>query len=478
MTVRPGLGGALSPDLIEVFREMLGPERTLSAPHELALYDADALTLHRSAPGLVILPETTEEVSACVRLAASRGVPVVPRGAGTGLSGGAIAPGGAIVLSLTRMRRILDIDPAGRRCRVQPGVANLRLSHAAARSSLRFAPDPSSQQVSTIGGNVAENAGGPHTLLHGVTGIYIRALTVVLATGEVVRVMPEPGPDWIGILCGSEGTLGIVTEIETDLIPCAEEEGTFLAAYASAGDATRAVTNVLASGVLPSALEMLDGTVLATLEAAFGYRFPEGSQSVLLVEIEGPAGGLGDEESRVTAALRDAGAIELRKASDAAERAKLWKVRKQAFGALGLASPEYYTQDGVVPRSRLPELLETIRAIGDREDLKIANVFHAGDGNLHPILLYDARVPGEVDRVLRAGDAILRACIAAGGSITGEHGVGLEKREFLPLLFGEDELDLMREVRDLFDPAGLMNPGKIFPGPRGCAEGRRARVQS
>jgi glycolate oxidase len=259
------------------------------------------------------------------------------------------------------------------------------------------------------------------------------------------------------------------------MIPCAEEERTFLAAYASAADATRAVTNVLGSGVLPAALEMLDGTVLSTLEAAFGYRFPSGAQSVLLVEIEGLAGQLDEEEARVTAALNEAGAFELRKAQDAAERATLWKVRKQAFGALGLASPEYYTQDGVVPRSRLPELLETIRAIGDREDLKIANVFHAGDGNLHPILLYDARIPGSVDRVLRAGESILRACVAAGGSITGEHGIGLEKKEFLPLLFGEGELDLMLMVRELFDPAGLLNPGKIFPTHRACGEGRAAR---
>jgi glycolate oxidase len=474
MTPTPRPLGPISADLIGLFREMLGAGRVLSQPHELALYDADALTLHRSVPGLVILPETTEEVSACVRLAAARGIPIVARGAGTGLSGGAIAPGGAIVLSLARMRRILEIDPVERRCRVQPGVANLRLSSAAAGASLRFAPDPSSQQVSTIGGNVAENAGGPHTLLHGVTGIHVRELTLVLSTGDVVRVASEPGPDWVGLLCGSEGTLGIVTEIETGLIPCAEEERTFLAAYASAADATRAVTNVLASGVLPAALEMLDGTVLSTLEAAFGYRFPVGSESVLLVEIEGLAGGLEEEEARVTAALKEAGSFELRKARDAEERATLWKVRKQAFGALGRASPEYYTQDGVVPRSRLPELLETIRAIGDREDLKIANVFHAGDGNLHPILLYDARIPGTVDRVLRAGEAILRACIAVGGTITGEHGVGLEKKEFLPLLFGEDEIDLMRGVRDLFDPAGLLNPGKIFPTARACGEGRPA----
>ncbi len=456
-------------------RDLLGPERVLTRPYERRLYDADALTLHRSVPGLVVLPDSTDEVASIVRMAARGRVPVVARGAGTGLSGGAIASGDAIVIALSRMRRILEIDTTERWCLVQAGVANLNLTRAVEADGLRFAPDPSSQQVSTIGGNVAENAGGPHTLLHGVTGVHVRALRAVLANGEVLQFAPEPGPDWIGLLCGSEGTLAIVTEIEVELIPAPEEARTFLAAYDSAGAATQAVTNVLGSGVLPAALEMMDGTVLATLEAAFSYRFPQGARSVLLVEIEGLTAGMDEEEARVAAALRDAGAFEIRRASDAEERAILWKVRKQAFGALGRVSPDYYTQDGVVPRSRLPEILETIRAIGERADLKIANIFHAGDGNLHPILLYDARAPEQVERVIDVGGAILRACVAAGGSITGEHGVGLEKRELLDLMFGAAELDLMSEVRALFDPACLLNPGKIFPSARSCGEGPRGR---
>ncbi|MBM3288210.1 MAG: FAD-binding protein, partial [Candidatus Eisenbacteria bacterium] len=377
-------------------RSLLGPARVMDEPHERILYESDGLTLHRSPPALVLFPETTEEVSSCLRLAAEHDVPVVPRGAGTGLSGGAVAPAGAAVLALTRMRRILEIDPIERRCRVQPGVANLALNAAAEKRGLRFAPDPSSQQVATIGGNVAENAGGPHTLLHGVTATHVRSLTVVLAGGDVVAFGREPGPDWVGLLCGSEGTLGVVTEIEVDLIPAVEEARVFLAAYARTEEAIAAVSGVLTSGVLPVALEMMDGEVLATLESAFGYRFPQGARSVLIVEIEGLAAGLDEEADLALAALQSRNPLEIRTARDARERAALWRVRKQAFGALGRASPDYYTQDGVVPRSRIAELLETIRRIGERESMKIANVFHAGDGNLHPILLYDARVPGEI----------------------------------------------------------------------------------
>jgi glycolate oxidase len=464
--------------LIAEMRELLGEARVLAKEHERRLYDADALTLHRNTPGLVVLPETTEEVSRVVQAAARHGVPVVPRGAGTGLSGGAIAPRDAMVVSLTRMRRILAIDPVERRARVEPGVANLALTRSALDHGLCFAPDPSSQQASTLGGNVAENAGGPHTLLHGVTAVHTRALTIVGSTGEVFTLEDDPGPDWVGLFCGSEGTLGIVTEIVVDLIPRSEAARTFLAAYPSAEAATRAVTGVLASGVLPAALEMVDGGILDTLEEAFGYRFPEGSGAVLLVEIEGLASGLDEEESRVTAALRDAGAFELRQARDAAERAMLWKVRKQAFGALGRASPEYYVQDGVVPRSRLPEMLAQVTAIGRDHGLRTANIFHAGDGNLHPILLFDAREPDEVARVISAGDAILRACVAAGGSITGEHGVGLEKREALGWMFGPDDLALMKTVKELFDPAQRLNPGKVFPAARSCGEGARWRPRA
>ena len=436
------------------------------------VYEHDGSTLHGARPAAVAFPTSTAQVAALVAACAAAGVPFVARGAGTGLSGGAMALDGGVVLACNRMDRILALDPLRRRATLQPGVANLAVSRAAAAFGLHYAPDPSSQAVCTVGGNVAHNSGGPHTLRHGVTVNHVLGLELVLPDGQVARLGgPErAGYDLLALLCGSEGTLGIVTEITVRLLPRPQAARTLLAAFPSPDEAGRAVAALIAGGALPSALEMMDAVVVQALEAAFAFRFPAGAGALLLVECDGPAADLDEQVALVQDACRAAGALSVRVAADEAERAEIWKARKRAFGALGRLARNYCTQDGVIPRTRLPEVLKTIRGIGERFNLRIANVFHAGDGNLHPNVMFDERVPGATQQVLDLGEEIMRLCVDAGGSITGEHGVGVEKIDYMPLLFSPTDLEVMARVKSVFNPDNLCNPGKIFPTNKGCLE--------
>ena len=456
--------------VVPELRRQLGDAAVLCDPDEVLVYESDGSVLHPARPGAVVFPTTTAEVAAVVSTCAAAGLPFVARGAGTGLSGGAMALDGGVIVALNRMDRILAIDAVARRAVVQPGVANLAVSRAAAPHGLHYAPDPSSQAVCTIGGNVAHNSGGPHTLKHGVTVNHVLGLELVLPDGRVVRIGgPErPGYDLLALLVGGEGTLGIVTEITLNLVRLPEAVTTLLAAFPSPDHAARAVSAIIAAGVLPAALEMLDAVVVEALTAAFGLRFPEGAGALLVVELDGPAPGLDQDGAAAERLCAEHGALSVRRARDAAERADVWRARKQAFGALGRVTPNYCTQDGVIPRTQLPRMLARVAEIGARHGLRIANVFHAGD--LHPCILFDDRDADQRRRVALAGGEILDACLALGGSLTGEHGVGVEKRERMAALFGPDDLALMARLRAAFDPAGLCNPGKILPLGAACLE--------
>jgi glycolate oxidase len=445
----------------------------IEEPEQLRTYECDGLTGHRVMPSLVVLPESTEQVQAVVRACHAAGVPFVARGAGTGLSGGALPVADGVVIALTRMNRILEVDLDGARIVVQPGVTNLQVTEAVIGDGWYYAPDPSSQQVCTIGGNVAESSGGAHCLKHGFTVNHVTALTVVLPDGELVRLggrsLESPGPDLLGVFVGSEGTLGIATEITLRLLRRPEAVRTVLAAFDSTDAAGGAVSGVVSAGILASAMEIMDRLTIEAAEAAVRPGYPD-AEALLLVELDGPAPQVEEELAAVEAICRDCGAWELRTAGDDHERALLWKGRKSAFAAMGRVSPDYYVQDGVVPRTKLPEVLRRIAALEADYGLRVGNVFHAGDGNLHPLVLYDARVEGEPERARALAEAILEACIDAGGSLTGEHGIGVDKACSMPLLFGADDLEAMQRVRRAFDPAGLCNPGKLFPTPRLCGE--------
>jgi glycolate oxidase len=423
--------------------------------------------LDRAMPQLVALPRSTAEVQAIVRAARAAGVPIVARGAGTGISGGAVPSRGGVVVSLARMNRILDIDAANRCAVVQPGVVNLDLSVAAEPYGLFFAPDPSSQKASTIGGNIANNAGGPHCLSLGVTVNHILGVEMVLHDGGVVRVggkAPDtPGLDLTGVIVGSEGTLGVVTEATVRLMPIAEAVRTTLALFASVEAASEAVSALIGRGVVPSALEMMDRLAISAIEAAFHAGYPPEAGAVLLVEVDGLVEQVDSQAAVVDQVCRAAGALDIRLAATAEERAHLWAARKGAASALGRVAPNYYLHDAVVPRTRLPRILAQVVEIGQRYELPIANLFHAGDGNLHPMILFDVRQPGILDRVMAAGREILTRCIEAGGTITGEHGVGLEKQAFMPLIFSPADLDVMGRVRSAIDPGGNFNPAKVLP---------------
>ncbi|MET0151958.1 MAG: FAD-linked oxidase C-terminal domain-containing protein, partial [Candidatus Binatia bacterium] len=391
----------------------------------------------------------------------------VPRGAGTGLSGGCLPIGAPVMIGLSRMSRILELDAVNRTVRVEAGVVNRDVSMRAAAHGLYYAPDPSSQPACTIGGNVAENSGGPHTLKYGVTTNHVLSIRLVRADGSVVELggtcEDGPGYDLRGVVVGAEGTFGLVTEATLRLLPLPEGVRTLLAIFDRVDDASAAVSGIIGAGIVPAALEMMDALMIAAVEAAYHFGFPSDAEAVLIIEIDGARAGLDRQSERIVGLCRDRGAREVRVAADEAERALLWKSRKRAFGAVGRLAPNYCTQDGVVPRTKVPEILRTIRAIADEERLRVANVFHAGDGNIHPILLYDERDPAQVEHVLAAGRRILEACVELGGSLTGEHGIGVEKMELLPLLFGDADLDLMRRLRRVFDPELRCNPHKIFP---------------
>ncbi len=451
--------------------------------HEAALrvYECDGYTLAKSVPDVVVLPRTPAEVVAIMCLLNAEEVAFVPRGAGTGLSGGCLPLDAPVMVGTSRLNRIVELDFANRRAVIEAGVVNLDVTKAVEARGLLYAPDPSSQPACTIGGNIAENSGGPHTLKYGVTTNHVLALELVLPNGEVVQLggaMEDvPGYDLRGLVVGSEGTFGIVTRATVRLIRQPEAWQTLLAIFESVDDACNAVSGIIAAGIVPAALEMMDRLIVEAVEAAYHFGFPTDAGAVLIIELDGPAAGIEEQGSEVMAVCRANRAREVRVAADEAERAALWNSRKRAFGAVGRLAPNYCTQDGVVPRTKVPDILRAIAAIGERHRLRIANVFHAGDGNIHPILLYDERDADQVQRVIAAGHEILEACVALGGSITGEHGIGVEKIGELSLLFAPQDLLLMQQLRAVFDPERRCNPGKIFPAPGGCVEVGRPRRQ-
>jgi len=459
--------------LVREFEKLLGPSSVLHRPEDLLLYEYDG-SVEKGRPNLVVFPTTTEDVSRVAKLAAGYNLPIVGRGAGTGLSGGALARTGGVMLVFARMNRILELDVENQRAVVQPGVVNYELTRAAEPHGLYFAPDPSSWKSCTIGGNVAENAGGPHTLAYGVTANHVTALELVLPDGEIVRVGSTqgdaPGYDLTGLFVGSEGTLALVTEITVRLSRKPEAVKTLLAIFDSVDDAAETVVDITARAITPSACEMLDGWTLRAVEEYIHAGFPMDSAAVLLIEVEGLAETIAAQAAAITEVCTKHHAREVRLARDNAERDLLWKGRKNAFGALGRLAPSNYVLDGVIPRSKLPQALRRIRQIGDQFGFQIGNIFHAGDGNLHPILLFDPRDKQQFERALHAAAEIIRYCVEVGGALTGEHGVGMEKSELMPLLFSDADFDLMRRVHDAINPDSALNPGKIFPLSKGCGE--------
>jgi len=458
----------MGPELVERFAAVT---QTIREPEQLRTYECDGLTGHRVVPSLVALPGDTREVQAVVRLCNELRRPFVARGAGTGLSGGALPVADGIVISLARLTRILEIDVERAEVVVEPGVANLDVTRAVAAEGFYYAPDPSSQQVCTIGGNVAENSGGAHCLKYGFTVNHVLAAEVVLPDGELVELSVwDDGPDLLGAFVGSEGTLGIATKLTLRILRTPEAVRTLLAGFGHTDEAGAAVSGVIAAGIVPAAIEMMDSLTMQAAEAAVGANYPDGCGAALIVELDGPAAQVEEDLARVEALCRDNGAREIRIASDPSDRTAVWRGRKAAFAAMGRVSPDYYVQDGVVPRTKLPLVLRRIEELSRRHGLRVGNVFHAGDGNLHPLVLYDGRVEGEAARAEELSKKILEICVDAGGSITGEHGVGNDKACAMPLMFGEDDLAAMQRLRRGFDPLGLANPGKIFPTPRLCGE--------
>jgi glycolate oxidase len=459
--------------VVKRLRKIAGADAVLDHPEDLMLYEYDAGQA-RATPRAVAFPRTTEQVSAIMKLATETGVPIVPRGAGTGLSGGSIAREGGIILGFARMNRILEIDLANQRAVVQPGVVNLDLSNAVLGDGYYFAPDPSSQKACTIGGNVAENSGGPHTLAYGVTVNHVTGLEVVLPDGRVAefggKVLDACGYDLTGFFVGSEGTIGIATKITVKLTRLPESVVTLLAIFNTIEDAANTVVAITAEGITPAALELLDGWTLRTVEEATHAGYPMDSGAVLLIEIEGLREEVEEQAEAARAVCLREKAREVRRAGDERERQLLWSGRKNAFGAIGRVSPSYYVQDGVIPRTRVPDTLRHIEKVAQKYRLTIGNIFHAGDGNLHPLILFDTRDPDQTRRTLAAGKEILEYCVSVGGSITGEHGVGMEKNELMPLIFTGDDLEVMTRLRNAFNPRSILNPQKILPSTRSCRE--------
>jgi glycolate oxidase len=460
--------------LVPRMRDICGAPNVITDPLELRTYECDGLTSHRATPALVVLPVTAEEVAGVVRACAEEGVPFVARGSGTGLSGGAVPHSEGVLIVMSRMRNILEIDPVARRAVVEPGVTNLSVTEAARPFGLFYAPDPSSQVVCSVGGNVAENSGGAHCLKHGFTVHHVLGLEVVTPSGELTWFGDGTGVcvgyDLLGAFIGSEGTLGIVTKIVVKLTPVPEAVHLVLAAYPTLEAGGRAVTDIIGAGIVPAAIEMMDALSIEAAEAAVHCNYPEGAGAVLLVELDGPAAEVEAELATVRGICAAAGATEIRAADDPAQRAGIWAGRKSAFAAVGRLSPAYIVQDGVVPRTALGEVLARISALSESSGIRVANVFHAGDGNLHPLVLYNDSSPAETEAAEVLSGAILDTCIEYGGSITGEHGVGLDKSKYMPKMFSADDLDTMQLVRCAFDPASLCNPGKVFPTPRLCGE--------
>ncbi|MGN6089658.1 MAG: FAD-linked oxidase C-terminal domain-containing protein [Actinomycetales bacterium] len=480
-----GAGRSGRPDFVALavrLRAALGHDAVIDDHLRLRTYECDGLAHYKVTPALVVLPRTPSEVATAVRECASARVPFVARGSGTGLSGGALPHADGVLIVTSQMRTIHEIDVANQRAVVDPGVINLHVTRAATPDGYYYAPDPSSQQVCSIGGNVAENSGGAHCLKYGFTTNHVTGVQLVTPGGELLRIggkAPDPtGYDLLGVLVGSEGTLGVVTEVTIRLVRVAENVRTLLAAFATTDEAGAAVSDIIAAGVVPAAIEMMDALAIEAAEAAVHCNYPNGAGAVLIVELDGPAVEVAAQFEDVTRMCRDNGAFEIRIAADDVERALFWKGRKSAFAAVGRISPDYIVQDGVIPRTNLPEVLRAIAELSAESGVRVANVFHAGDGNLHPLVLFDDTVPGQAERAEEVSGAIIDLCISHGGSITGEHGVGSDKAKFMPRMFRADDLDTMQLVRCAFDPDGISNPGKVFPTPRLCGEvpGKRTGV--
>ncbi|MFI8526076.1 FAD-linked oxidase C-terminal domain-containing protein [Promicromonospora sukumoe] len=452
----------------------LGVERVITDRQRRRTYECDGLAAYRVIPGVVVLARDADDVAAAVRACAGHGVPFVARGSGTGLSGGALPHSEGVLVVMSQMRAIQEADVANQRAVVEPGVINLHLTAATSPDGYYFAPDPSSQSVCSIGGNVAENSGGAHCLKYGFTTNHVTGVDLVTPGGELVEIggkAPDPpGYDLLGALVGSEGTLGIVTAATVRLTRLPQEVRTLLAAFRSMDDAGAATSAIIAAGVVPAAIEMMDALAIEAAEAAVHCGYPDGAGAVLVVELDGPAADVAGEFDDVVRLCEAAGAFEVRVAADDDERALIWKGRKSAFAAVGRISPDYIVQDGVIPRTALPQVLRQIAELGESAGVRVANVFHAGDGNLHPLVLFDGAVEGAVDRAEEVAGGILDLCLKHGGSITGEHGVGADKAKHMPRMFTADDLDTMQAVRCAFDPDGISNPGKVFPTPRLCGE--------
>jgi len=471
--------------VMESLRKIVGAENLLTSASERIVYECDGFVVEKNSPDVVVFPTSTDQVAAIVKACNEAGVPFLPRGAGTSLAGGCLPVGGGVMIVLTRMKEILEINLRDHYAVVQPGVVNVWLTQALKGSGYHYAPDPSSQGACTIGGNVATNSGGPHTLKYGVTVNHVLGVEAVMADGSIVTIGGPagemPGPDLVGALVGSEGTLAIVTRVWVRLTRDPQGYRTMLGIFESVDDATQAISAIIGAGIIPAALEMMDQGILVALEEAFHFGFPLDAQAILLIEVDGLEAGLDGQRDEIIRLCKETGAREVRMAADEQERLKLWKCRKQAFGAIGRLSSSFCTQDGVVPRTQLPGIFKKIRETSEKYDIRIVNVFHAGDGNLHPILLFDERNPDEIKKVMEASGEILEACLDAGGSVTGEHGIGVEKIRYMNKMFRESDLVAMRQLRDAFNPDNLLSPDKMLPTAGACGmeqihPGRRAAL--
>jgi glycolate oxidase len=476
---------AIKPRIARRFRRIVGKEGVLSDPAELLVYECDGYEIEKNTPDLVVLPRNAREVSDVVKLCNKLELPFVPRGAGTSLAGGCLPVGGGVMIVLTKMREILEVNLRDGYAVVQPGVVNGWLNQRLKGTDYHYAPDPSSQGACTLGGNVATNSGGPHTLKYGVTVNHVMGVEAVLADGRLVQLggpsQSYPGLDLVGAVVGSEGTLAIVTRVWVRLTRNPQGYRTMLAVFESVDEASHAISEIIGAGIIPAALEMMDQGILEALERAFKFGFPLDAEAILLIEVDGLEAALDEQQQRIVDLCNASGAREVRLAASEEERQKLWKCRKQAFGAIGRLSPTYCTQDGVVPRTKLPHILQHIRRVAEKYELRIVNVFHAGDGNIHPILLFDLRDPEQVQRVLDAGTEILDECLACGGSVSGEHGIGVEKVAFMNKMFNEGDLAAMANLRRAFNPDEKLSPGKVLPTAGGCSmeqtlPGRRAAL--
>ena len=474
-TVLPPVAAGVASQLVARLTALLGKDAVLTHRAELAVYECDGFTVEKNKPDVVVFPTTTEQVAGVVRACNDLGVPFLARGAGTSLAGGCVPVGGGVMIALTRMKKILEVNVRDRYAVVEAGVVNVWLTAALTPHGYHYAPDPSSQGACTVGGNLATNAGGPHTLKYGVTANHILGLEIVLPDGTVATtggpVPDAPGYDLTGVIVGSEGTFGIVTKAWVRLTRNPAAYRTLLGVFATVDDATTCISDIIGAGIVPAALELIDQTIVGAVEEAFHFGFPLDAGAVLIMEVDGLEAGIQEEADRIAGIARRNGAVEVRTADTDDQRLLLWKCRKQAFGAIGRLSPSYCTQDGVVPRTKLPDILRFIRATSAKHDIRIANVFHAGDGNIHPVLMFDERKPDEVRRVLLAGADILRECVRLGGSVTGEHGIGVEKLDFMPALFSPESLAVMVRLRGAFNPLNRCSPHKILPAGGGCVEG-------